>query len=89
MIGQQGLQPHCRACHQRLRIAFVSLRANNPQEMVLILWAFAKVRWGDNILLGTVARKLIRQTHIRVVGVVGGGGAGGFSGAGQEPNRGW
>ncbi len=42
-IGQQGQQPCCHVHHQQLCIALVSSHTDfNPQEMVLILWAFAK-----------------------------------------------
>jgi hypothetical protein len=72
--GQQSLQSCHRAHHQLLHILFVSLHAHfNPQEMVPILWAFAKVRRGDDVLFGMVARVLMRQTNAGVVGVVGGG----------------
>jgi len=48
----------------------------NPQEMASILWAFAKVRRGDDGLFDTVASALMRQTNAGVAGVIGGGGGG-------------
>jgi hypothetical protein len=75
VTGQQGLQPCCCVHHQQLRIRFVYMHTQfNPQEMVLILWAFNKVQRGGNIMFGTVARELMRQTNTGVMGVVGGGG---------------
>ncbi len=56
----------------------------HPQEMALILWAFAKVQWGDNGLFGMVARELMWQTNTGVVGVVGGGGEL-LGGIGKDP----
>ena len=55
----------------------------NPQEMASILWAFAKVRRGDDGLFDTVASALMRQTNDGVAGVVGvGGGKNGAGGGG-------
>ncbi len=69
-------------------IPFVSSCAQfNLQEMALILWAFAKVQQGDNVLFGMVAKELMRQTKTRVMGVVGGGG-GLLGGMGEESMEG-
>lgn len=64
----------------------------NPQEMASILWAYAKVRRGDDGLFDTVASALMRQTNAGVAGVVGGGGGrngpgGGGAVAGPKPQE--
>jgi hypothetical protein len=51
----------------------------NPQEMFLILWAFAKVQQCDDRLFGMVAREWTRQMNAGVVRIVREGG--GFEGA--------
>lgn len=65
----------------------LSTTGANAQEMASILWAYAKVRRGDDELFGTVARELMRQTPA-VGGVVGGGGGNGSSVvAGPKPQE--
>ncbi len=54
-----------------------------------ILWAFAKVQWGDEGLFGMVAWEWMRQTNARAMGIIGGGGGVGLlGGMGKDPMEG-